>query len=95
MLKSELSRFLVMSRFLVSRQHIHRVLDTCAEVAGFEVGVVIAGDLVEAKPLADQFQHALDGNARAGDTGLAEMNLRVDRDSILHEPSLADRARRR
>jgi hypothetical protein len=51
--------------------------------------------LVEAKPLADQFQHALDGNARAGDTGLAEMNLRVDRDSILHEPSLADRARRR
>ncbi len=78
-----------------SRQHIHGVLDAGAQVGWFKVGIVIAGDLVKPESLADQFQHAPNGDARTRYAGFFEMNLRVDGDSILHGEVIPDRARRR
>ena len=76
-------------------QHIHRILDASAEIIGLEVGIIIAGNLIKAKPLPDQFQHALNSDARACDAGFSEMDFRDDSNSILHERSVADRAVRR
>jgi hypothetical protein len=80
---------------ILGSQHIHCILDASAEIIGLEVGIIIAGNLIKAKPLPDQFQHALDSDARTRDAGFSEMNFRVDGNSISHEGSVADRAVRR
>jgi len=77
---------------IFSSQHVHRILDASAKIIGLEIGIIIAGNLIKAKPLPDQFQHALDSDARACDAGFSEMNFRVDGNSISNERSIADQA---
>jgi hypothetical protein len=69
---------------VLSGQHIHGVLHAGPKVGWLQVGVVVPGDLVNSKPLTDQFQDALHGNVRIGLTRLSEMDLGVDGNSISH-----------
>jgi hypothetical protein len=63
---------------------VNGVLETGLNVFNLEIGVVVANDFVKRKPFAGQFQHTLNRNSGPRNTGLSKVDLRVDRDSVLH-----------
>src|SRR5262249_30259286 len=66
------------------RNHVNGILDARPDVFRCELGVIVPTDLGGSQTLAHQFQYALDGDARAGDARLAEVNIRLHNNPTPH-----------
>src|ERR1043166_8185453 len=78
---------------VLDRYDINGMLNTGANVFGGKIGVVIANDLGERQPFTDKLKHVLHRDPRAGDAGLAEMNLSVNGDATVHGEVLENQGR--
>ena len=69
---------------VLSRYECNGILNTGVNVFWRGVRIVVSDYFVKTQALVEQLKYALDGDSSTSDTGLTEMDIGVNADSVDH-----------